>query len=173
MAVLCLSLTHRARNQTDTLIEMHHCQCKCASLVSEQQRSRLHLHSHVSILALSLSLLGLQLSFQFSSLFPPLLGHTFLVHETVLTQRSRFVALMTDSCFFTLLAFALGLALAFGATHASSVDIHGHMGARLPHEEDPPLRLSFASHLLHYACHSLTALELVNSGSQIQHVDLQ
>ena len=41
MAVLCLSLTHRAHNQLDTLIEMHHCQCKCACLVSKEQQSRL------------------------------------------------------------------------------------------------------------------------------------
>ena len=50
MAMLCLLLTHRARNQTDMLNAMHHCQCNCASLVSEQQQSGLHqtqIHSHL------------------------------------------------------------------------------------------------------------------------------
>ena len=73
-----------------------------------------------------------------------LLGHTSLAHRTALARISRFVALVTDSGFITLLAFAVGFALAFliiGLVFyfpwEQSV-LHRHLrayGARLPHEE--------------------------------------
>ena len=77
MAVLCLSLTHRAHNQLDMLIEMHHCQCKCASLNSSNHGFTKRENSHLQctpgfrplLLALPLTLLELQLSCQFSLCF--------------------------------------------------------------------------------------------------------
>ena len=117
----------------------------CASYVLA---NRLPRFDHCSLHCRSRSL---NCSCRVSFLFvPTFLGHTFLVHCTVLTKMSRFVALVTDSGFFTLLAYASWLcpclsdhrALAFCLLPypLDQTVLHQHPwahGARLPHEEDP------------------------------------
>ena len=126
--------------------------------VSGLHRTRKHSHLQCTptfrslLLALQLSLLELQLSCQFFFV-STFLGHTFLVHRTVLTQISRFVALVTDSGF--LYPSCLCPCLSDRRTcfnlssgpwgHSCKLRRHPwENGAQLSHEEDRPLRFSFA-----------------------------